>query len=205
MKKFFLVFVACIIAHAFAAAQEIQTVFKGPGHSGGYGAITNKFTSIRGDFANIAGIYGGWYLDKTFFIGLGAAGLTNDIRVPAEYSLRPNRDMSYLYAQAGLVNEWVIASDRVVHAAFNLFAGGGFTAQYERYNWDEASFEDEVLDENTFFVIEPGVQVEVNLFKWMRFCPGVSYRQTFGSEARGLRDEDLSNISYNATLKFGKF
>jgi hypothetical protein len=60
-------------------------------------------------------------------------------------------------------------------------------------------------DENWFFVLEPGAQIEVNLFKWMRFCPGISYRASFGSDGRGLTDKEVSNVSYNATFKFGKF
>jgi hypothetical protein len=60
-------------------------------------------------------------------------------------------------------------------------------------------------DEDWFFVVEPGVQVEVNLLKWMRFSPGVSYRSVVNSNALGLSDSKLSDISYNVTLKFGKF
>lgn len=190
---------------------QVQTLFKnGRRASGGYGAITNKFTSINGEFANITGVYGGWYINHSFLLGLGAAALTNNIAVPSEHSTDPLRNMSYMYGQVGMVTEYVIASDKTFHLAFNLFSGAGFTVQYEREDWrdnddHEFDWDEEQQDENCFFVAEPGVQLEVNVFKWMRFCPGVSYRAAFGSDARGLSDNDLSNISYNATLKFGKF
>ncbi len=186
----------------------VQTLFKsGRRASGGYGAITNKFTTINGEFANLAGVYGGWYINHSFLLGVGAAALTNDIRVLPEHSTDPLRDMSYMYGQFGLVTEYVIASNKTFHVAFNLFSGAGFTAQYQRHDWsDDDEFDwDEENDEDCFFVAEPGVQLEVNVFKWMRFCPGVSYRAVFGSDARGLSDNALSDISYNATLKFGKF
>ncbi len=186
---------------------QIQTVFKGGKASGGFGALTNKFTSIDGSFANMAGVYGGWYVNHKFLLGIGAAGLTNDIPVPLQYSADPLRDMSYGYGQFGLMTEYVLNSDRTVHIAFSLFSGAGFTMQYERYGWEDHDFdyEDHAKNEDWFFVAEPGVQVEVNLLKWMRFCPGVSYRAAFGSDSRGLSDGALSDISYNATLKFGKF
>ena len=188
---------------------QIQSLFKGrKSASGGYGAITNKFTSIGGEYANLVGVYGGWYINHSFLIGAGAAALTNDIRVPLVHSVDPLKEMSYMYGQVGMVTEYVIASNQTVHVAFNLFSGAGFTLQYERYGWhdDDHEFDwDENCDEDWFFVVEPGVQVEINVFKWMRFSPGVSYRAAFDSHARGLSDSALSDISYNATLKFGKF
>lgn len=189
---------------------KINTLFS-PGRLsiGGYGAITNKFTTIDGHFANLAGVYGGVYLNHRFFIGASAAALTNDIRVPAEHSMRPFENLSYMYGQVGGLAEYVVASDKAVHVAFNLFAGAGFTLQYERDDWDDDRHEfdwgHDETDEDWFFVAEPGVSVEFNVFKWMRFSPGISYRAAFNSDGRGLGDNALSNISYNATLKFGKF
>jgi hypothetical protein len=115
--------------------------------------------------------------------------------------------MSYEYGQVGLVTEYVLGSNKTFHVAFNLFSGAGFTVQYERYGWnnDDFDFDQQDIDENWFFVAEPGVQLEINLLKWMRFSPGISYRAAFGSDAAGLSDNALSDITYSATLKFGKF
>jgi hypothetical protein len=103
------------------------------------------------------------------------------------------------------MTEYVIGSDKPVHLVVNLMTGAGFTLQYERFGYHNSSYQNDVHDQNWFFVAEPGVQVEVNLFKWMRFSPGISYRRSFGSNGRGLEDKDISGVSYNATLKFGKF
>ena len=204
-----------VFASTNLAAQEgpsndnhIHSLFQTHSHnSGGYGAITNKFTYIDGHYANMVGVYGGWYVNHSFLLGLSAAGLTNDIKVPFEYRAQPLDNLSYMYGQVGMMTEYVVASNRAVHVAFNLFTGAGFTFQYERDDWhndNEFDF-DGGNDEDWFFVAEPGVQVEVNLFKWMRFSPGISYRAVLNSNARGLGDSKLSDISYNATLKFGKF
>lgn len=189
---------------------HIETVFKGGARSvRGYGALTNKFTTIRGEYANLVGAYGGVYINHQFMIGIGAAALTNTISVPLEYSIDPLRDLNYEYAQFGLVSEYVIGSNKAFHVAFNLFSGAGFTVQNERHDWehdDDFDFDDdEPKDTNWFFVAEPGVQFEINVFKWMRFSPGISYRAAFGSDGLGMRDSDISNISYNATVKFGRF
>ncbi len=83
-------------------------------------------------------------------------------------------------------------------------SGAGFTLQYSRNSFHDRDYED-VRDENWFVVAEPGVQLEMNLFKWMRLSPGVSYRATFGSDGIGMKDKDLRAASYNITMKFGRF
>lgn len=205
-----IVLIAFILAASVAVAQNgnVHTVFKrGVLNSGGYGAITNKFTTIRGKFANISGLYGGWYINHKLLIGASMEAVTNNIRVPQIYSADPARGMSYEYGQFGLMTEYVIGSDKPVHLALQLFSGAGFTLQYQRYGLHSgySSYPDDTHDENWFFVAEPGVQLEVNLLKWMRFSPGVSYRASFGSDGMGLKDKDIRNFSYSATLKFGKF
>jgi hypothetical protein len=204
-KNMMLTMMILLVSIAYSQVQEIQTAFK-PGKSGGYGAITNSFTTINGKYANMAGVYGGWYVNKKFLIGASVSAVTNDLPVLPANNTIPGVDMSYAYGQFGLVTEYVVASDKMLHVGFHLFTGAGFTAQYQRSIWD-TDYEPNKsnLDENCFTVIEPGVQVELNLLKWMRFSPGVSYRATFGSDAVGLSDNDLSNVSYNLTLKFGKF
>lgn len=201
--------VSLFIVNAATAQNDIQTVFGKGKPVGGYGAISNKFTSIGGGFANMTEIYGGIYLSKKLLIGAGAAATTNYIPVPLQYSIDPLKRMSYEYGQVGMMTEYVMGSNTSIHVAFSMFAGAGFTAQYERPEWYHDNYNDNYDysggNEDIFFVAEPGVQLEINILKWMRFSPGISYRAAFGSNAVGLTDSDISKISYNATLKFGKF
>ena len=187
-------------------AQEIQTLFKSTAPLGAYGAISNKFTSIGGQFANMAEVYGGVFISRKLLIGIEGAATTNDLQVPDKFSVDPTRNMSWEYAQFGLMTELVVGSNKIVHFNVSLFSGAGMTIQYERYSadWDD-DHEDLEHDENFFYVVEPGIQAEVNLFRWMRLSPGVSYRKAVGSDAAGMSDSKISDLSYNITLKFGKF
>lgn len=214
MKKTILsfTFIFCLAALTSTFAQNNQTIFQNRGihRSGGYAAISNKFTRINGDFANMAEIYGGWFINQRFMLGIGAAATTNHIPVPLDKQTFPGRKMTYQYGQFGLMTEYVFASTRKVHFTANLLTGAGFTMQYDRRDvedWDWDDFDDRYDEDDAkcFFVMEPGVQAEFNLLKWMRFSPGVSYRKAFNAKGNGLTDGDLSNISYNLTLKFGRF
>ena len=205
MKVAIAIVALLISTGAMAQEGKIKTLFNTKSKSsGGYGAITNKFSTIRGKYVNMPGFYGGWYVNHRFLLGLGAAASTNDLRVPVQYSTDPAVNKTYEYGQFGLMTEYVLGSDKPVHLVLQAFGGAGFTLQYERHKWDNID-DESGRDDNWFVVAEPGAQLELNLFKWMRFSPGVSYRVTFGSDGRGLKDKDLSALSYNVTLKFGRF
>ncbi len=195
-----------ILATQSLFAQDVQTLFGSGRPTGGYGALSNKFTTIGGEFANISEVYGGVFINRRWMLGLAFAGSTNNIQVPFQYSVNPLQPMTYQYGQGGLKLERVIGSNKPIHVVLDLFTGVGFTAQYDRYNWDANDFDSYAdHDENWFYVVEPGVQLEMNLFRWMRLSPGISYRNASHSNAPGLRDSDLSDWSYNVTLKFGGF
>lgn len=53
---------------------QIKTIFNNRGQhaSGGYGALGNKFTTINGNYANMAEVYGGWYINHRFLIGIAS-------------------------------------------------------------------------------------------------------------------------------------
>ncbi|HEX2631137.1 MAG TPA: hypothetical protein VHM26_19115, partial [Chitinophagaceae bacterium] len=157
-------------------AQEVKTIFKSKRlSSGGYGAATNRFTTIRGKYANLSGFYGGWFVDKRLMIGLGAAASTNNLRVPDTYSTDPTDSRTWQYGQFGLMTEYVIGSNKPIHLVIQAFGGAGFTLQYSRHDWH---IDETATDKNWFVVAEPGIQLEMNLFKWMRVSPGVTYRKT---------------------------
>src|SRR5687767_10084587 len=105
-NKIFTLLLLSLCSSVFA--QEIQTVFRNSHATGGYGALTNKFTYIGGEFAHMCGIYGGVYLNHKFMIGIGAMAVTNDLPVPEQYHAIPGTPMSYGYGQVGMVNEYVI-------------------------------------------------------------------------------------------------
>lgn len=151
------VFLTALSTQTIAQEGNVKTIFNDNlKSSGGYGAITNKFTAIRGDYANLVGLYGGWYINHRVMVGIGAAASTNNLRVPQQFSTDPSENRTWQYGQFGLVTEYVINSDKPVHLAFHLFGGAGFTLQYLRDDWDHSSHNN-TSDENWFVVAEPGV------------------------------------------------
>ena len=190
---------------------QISTIFRRGQHpnTSAYVALNNKFTTLAGKHANIVEIYGGLYQNHRLLIGLEAAALTNEMVVPYPYWTADLPDARYYYGQFGVMTEYIFGSGRAVHMGVQMLGGYGFTLMYsdatttfEDY-WNDAPEYDD--DQNWFPLIEPGVRLEVNVFRWLRISPGISYRISFGGEGRGMSDKEVRGASFNTTLKIGRF
>jgi hypothetical protein len=57
-----------------------------------------------------------------------------------------------------------------------------------------------------FFIVEPGLNVGVNVAPWFRILMGASYRWVDGVQGvTGVNNDDLSGLSGTIMLKFGWF
>ncbi|WPP51655.1 hypothetical protein [Catalinimonas niigatensis] len=168
-------------------------------HSGGYFAPAVRLSAINGDFASFMGGYGGWFINKRFMIGGGGFGLVNNLAVPEDARIDPTLDLHYDMGYGGLMFEYVLSSDRILHLMGNfLIGGGGIEQDYE----GEDDFED---TKSGFFVFEPGVHLEVNITPFLRANGGITYRLISGSDTYGIRDRDLSSMGLAVGLKLGNF
>lgn len=58
---------------------------------------------------------------------------------------------------------------------------------------------------NSYWVVEPSVNLEVNVWKVMRVDFGVGYRYLGDADFTNTTDADMSGVSGNITFKFGWF
>jgi len=80
-----------------------------------------------------------------------------------------------------------------VLAKSSLEASRNRVANLIAYAWD------------SFFVIEPGVVLGINLLKFMRLDAGVSYRYAPGIQLPKTNSNLLNGFNTNISLKFGRF
>ena len=117
----------------------------------------------------------------------------------------------YLYGgYGGLKLEYRLNPSKKINVAFPLIIGGGGAA-YSTYGHDDwHKYEgDEDYDYayawDSFFVIEPGVVLGINLLKFMRLDAGVSYRYAPGVELPNTSSSVFNSLNTTVSLKFGKF
>jgi hypothetical protein len=189
-------------------SDDIQTLFKPSGNKvshGGYGAFTVGYTNIGEEDALLLGGRAGWLIDHHITIGLAGYGFANSIYVDKYF----NESGYYLVGgYGGFFIEPIIAPKFPVHVAFPILIGGGGVA-YNEYRWADYPWDYEYYyepyDVDAFFVFEPGVEIELNLIKFLRVAFGASYRITDKVTLANSPDDMLQNFNANVTFKFGKF
>ncbi|MBU2651760.1 MAG: hypothetical protein KKA81_12565 [Bacteroidetes bacterium] len=197
---------------------EIQTLFgnkNGKMSHGGYGALSFGYTRLDNKDAMLAGIRGGWIIDHHVTIGLAGYGIVNDF----EYSDEPylnGEEYNLAGGYGGLLIEPIIAPHYPVHVTFPVLIGAGGVASYRSNcycdnDWDGDDdycydcWDSRYEDGDAFFIVEPGIELELNLVKFMRVSIGGSYRWTSNVGIEHYDKDLMHGFSGKFSLKFGKF
>lgn len=192
--------------------EEMVTLFgSGDGSHGGYGGITGKYLPGNDNFASMWGLRGGWIIDHSFTLGLAGYAFTNFN--PTRYfgDINGGKDYYMHGGYGGLTFEFTVAPMSPIHINFPILIGAGgifatnnkeWAYDYDDHEWD---WDHRILKSEPFLIFEPGVEVEMNLFKFMRAAVGVSYRFTSDLEMKNIYGDLLNGYSAGASLKFGSF
>jgi hypothetical protein len=195
----------CMLFSGAALAQQEETLLGSRSiESGGYGALVVKFTPVNDRFGVLVGARGGWIINHSFALGLAGYGLAN--KVPAHQSGPFGQryvDMGY----GGLDLEVIVDSDALIHWSAHTLIGAG-AVNYRTWtgtsvDWSWGSDWDHRGD--AFFVVEPGVNVDVNVTTWFRFSVGGAYRFVSGVASDVSNNADLSGASGMISFRFGSF
>jgi hypothetical protein len=155
-----------------------------------------KLNSIQGDIGTLVGFYGGPVINNTLLIG--ACGGVN-LGHP-----RVN------YGYFGGILQYVFKPEDMVHFSSQLVIAGGTTKDYDH---PKSGLLDNFwnISGASFFMMEPGINLEVNLTSQMKLVLGASYRFVSGLNEYSedisrthVTNEDMSGVNFNIGLKFCK-
>jgi len=155
-----------------------------------------KMNSIQGDMGSLIGFYGGPLINRSFLVG--ACGGVN-LGHP-----RVN------YGYFGGIGQYILRPDDMVHLSGQLVIAWGTTKDYENPKsgpldnfWN--------ISGASFFMMEPGVNLEVNITNRMMVAIGVSYRYVTGLNENSedisrthVTNQDMSGVNFNIGLKFNR-
>lgn len=173
---------------------QMQTLFGFDSKITGYGSIDSKFTRLNGKDAVIIGGHGGVIFNSYFYFGLGAYGLVTTNQFAGTY---PDKMLDMHMGYTGLMMGFNIMPPKVVHFSIPLFVGVGNL---------ELSNNNVFVENSTFLLFEPGLNIELNVVQFMKIGLGAGYRMVQGTNLRNdIVDDDLSYWTGNFSLVFGKF
>lgn len=197
MKKAILSISIIMISLSSFSQDDFQTIFGNEVSISGFGGPFMSFTSMNDEFAHMMGGGGGVILSKTFFFGGFGMGSTTmhyfDYTNPNTNAVFTDMELDLGYG--GLYFGYIIAPNRPIHPAVYLQTG-----------WGEVSLgDDQNKISDNVFVLNPSLQLEMNMTSFFRIGVGVNYQYVSGVNINGLEDEDFSYPGAFLSFKFGWF
>jgi hypothetical protein len=160
-------------------------------YSGWYVAPTAGFTSVNGDLAYVPGLRGAIMLNQRFGAGLAVNFLGTD-----RTRLRDN-DVREVGAYGGFYFQYLFRSSDLVHAYADATVGEG--------GWCQQSVGDDCHGRK-FWLVEPTLNVELNLTSNVRLATGVGYRFALAEKTEsGQSRRDLAGFVARTSLIIGVF
>lgn len=183
---------------------DIKTLTGGSHHSGGFGAVMFKASEFRDKTFAMMGLRGGWIINRSLAIGIEAQGIIPSAKF-ADIDPDPDQKAILLGGYGGLFVEPVLFSNRLIHVTFPIASGAGWLGYHEDWENDRFRRNNDLIDDDVFWYVEPGVGVEVNVTRHFRINMGVTKRFTQDLELVDTENKDFNKLNYFLTMKIGKF
>ncbi len=190
------VLIAAALLSITAMAQE-KTLLNGEMHNGGYGAFFTKVGGINGKTGVFMGGQAAWIINHKLAIGGKGYALISP------YDVAGLNNVKMEFGCWGGLIEYVIASDKLFHLNANTMIGAGgvrYSVKDYRYEHSEVDY-----SEDAVFVIELGLDAELNVHKNFRIGLGVYYRLAGNVDYADLTNANLNGLSGQIIFKFGAF
>lgn len=212
MKKvlLFALLIGCLSGMAQDEGYAPKTLLGGKDKSvRGYFALNEKGLILNNQVALLSGAELNLVFGHRITIGFFGFGKTN--RVQSDFVDVQGFRHYYELGMGGIKLERTFFTNSVIHFTVPVNVGvGGMSLSrrsiydYEMYdnpdNWGNALY-----DFDTFVFIEPGVNLELNLFKHLRLAGGVGYFFTDEMRLAGTGAKPLNNFTGNVSLRLGWF
>ena len=184
--------------------EEVRTLFGNVKPVGGFVSLTAKGFDLNDQFGLGAGGEVGVVMGRKFNIGFAAYGLGTDVFAP--YSDINGDRYFYELGYGGLYIEPIVGSVWPVHVTFPITIGmGGVSQAKYRFYDDYLDYNSVHYDADWFLVSDLGVNLELNIFKFLRLAGGINYRFTSDVYLLGGDKQQLSGLGGNVSVKLGWF
>lgn len=182
----------------------IKTLLGNEKPGGRYGSISLGYSGIDGRQTLVFGQKITWLPVRMLGVGMGINEFISEYR----YDATSHRDIYVMGGFGGMYIEPIVLPRMPVHASFPILIGcGGMSQMYS----DDSFLISNMFDEfQTFLILEPGAEVELNLTKTMRLAAGITYRfatpfELGSSESYAVDIESLRSLTFKVVFKFGRF
>jgi hypothetical protein len=179
-----------------------------------------QYGSLAGEFTPMAGVSGTLHINKKWGIGLAGYSTVNNF-TPTALNTNSLLNLNVMYG--GLKLEYTPNPNAPIHVSFPLLIGGGSARvdsanNYRNYYGGyggrdrDRNGSREINGRGTdFWVIQPGINIEANIIRFLKIYAGASYRLTpsVNTEVTTVLPtptaNQLSGLNVSAGVKVGLF
>ncbi len=161
---------------------------------GFYGEMNVQYGQFNDDFAYVSGGSFMFICNKRFAIGGTMQRIADQSFAPNFVNTASIPGVEYLHAGfGGLKMEYTVMPNSVIHLTVPLVLGYGWAnVNGDQHIYSDSHYED-LPTTNSYYIVQPGLQAELNLFKFLKLFAGANYR--FSMEA------DITNTFSSTTLQ----
>jgi len=178
--------------------------------NGGYGEFSVKYLSIAQSDAFLHGGGGAWIFQNYFYTGFNAYSFNTLPKTDPNLG----SDCRFSGGYGGINMGFIIFPRSVVHISIPIMGGAGVVSYMKHFRgfYDLKDWQTE--DTEMFLFVEPGIELEINLLKFLRLSAGAHYIFTSNYELNYISDNKLvenftpnllEKITVGFSMKFGKF
>ncbi len=200
-----------------AEAAPVDTVEVRPGPAtllsgmpalGFYAGPFSRFGRIRNQLAVYPGMRLGVVLGSTLGIGLSGGLLANHIALDTI----PGNDLKLKYA--GFEIETIVGARKLVHASIRMLAGPGLLSDGSApaapaadagAPAGETASADTGSGTEMILILEPALEVTLNLSRMLRLSVGANYRTVRGIDGTFVTSQDLSGWLGSFAIKIAAY
>ncbi len=168
---------------------------------GAYLGLSVGYANLNTRNAVMANAKLAWIIDHHLAFGISASGFSEDLWSEINNSTKNILNGGY----CGLVIEPIIRPAYPIHLSIPVIAGVGGVSMIRDYNWNDYTTYYYGDDFDAYFIVEPGIEVEANLIKYVRLNLFCSYRITSPVYLFGVKRYPINGISTGIGIKIGKF
>ncbi len=198
--KLILLFFAIVMNTTAQTNEATKTVFgSGKPHVGYFISPSCQFGEIARNTAILPGGGAGVVFNERLYFGINFKYIASENTPEGEADNRLYLDQRY----CGLRFEYALRPEKVVHINFPVELGFGDTELDLKDSYEEEG--SVPTDDIWFAYLEPGVALEINLHKYLKFSLSAGYRFVSDLSFRSLTEKNLMGMTYSAGLKIGRF
>ncbi len=188
------------IGSALAQDSEPETLLGDIKAFGGFGGPYLKLGSVGTSPALWAGGFAGWVINHSLVFGGAGFGLLSNISV--EDAQGGGAEQELVAGYGGVWLEYHPGWKKMLHFSFATLIGGGATRARDI---DEPDSHGGDHNGDPFFVLEPVLQLNLNVVRVLRIGISAGYRYTLGVKTGSITDAEMRGATFGLYMKYGKF